>query len=455
MTAERRAKKNLCGGATGRVRGEFGDLFRVTATHTLYLCYFGLREPLVQTQVLPYLRELVRGGVRVSLLTFEPRFREAWTPEEIERERARLADEGISWHARAYHKRPSLPATLYDVAVGARLARKLIGSEGVNVLHARGHVPALMAALAKRARPATRMVFDIRGFMPEEYTDAGVWKAGGRLYRGVKRVEKFLLASADAFVVLTERAREIMFAAGADADERGRPVEVIPCCVDFRRFAAADAASRDELRRGLGVEGRRVVVYVGALGGWYMTEEMARFLAAAHREDPTTFSLILTQSDPSLISTRLAALGVAGEDFFVGKVAPDEVPRYLRASDAALSFIRACYSKLSSSPTKIAEYLAAGLPVVTGAGVGDVDELVETERVGVVVRDFTDEAFRDALRRVEELRREGDLAVRCREVAERRFDIARVGGARYRRLYERLRVADRGLRVGEGADSDV
>ena len=38
----------------------------------LYICYFGLREPLVQTQVLPYLRELARGGVRMSLLTFEP-----------------------------------------------------------------------------------------------------------------------------------------------------------------------------------------------------------------------------------------------------------------------------------------------------------------------------------------------------------------------------------------------
>ena len=40
--------------------------------HSLYICYFGLREPLVQTQVLPYLRELVAGGVKMSLLTFEP-----------------------------------------------------------------------------------------------------------------------------------------------------------------------------------------------------------------------------------------------------------------------------------------------------------------------------------------------------------------------------------------------
>ena len=39
---------------------------------SLYLCYFGLREPLVQTQVLPYLRQLSRSGIEVGLLTFEP-----------------------------------------------------------------------------------------------------------------------------------------------------------------------------------------------------------------------------------------------------------------------------------------------------------------------------------------------------------------------------------------------
>src|SRR5215212_3859727 len=59
-------------------------------TRTLYLCYFGLREPLVQTQVLPYLRKLAESGVGVSLLTFEARLKELWTREELEAERARL-----------------------------------------------------------------------------------------------------------------------------------------------------------------------------------------------------------------------------------------------------------------------------------------------------------------------------------------------------------------------------
>jgi glycosyltransferase involved in cell wall biosynthesis len=406
-------------------------------TRTLYLCYFGLREPLVQTQVLPYLRKLVESGLRVSLLTFEPKLKERWTREELEAERARLGGEGIRWHWRAYHKRPSLPATLYDIGVGARLAAKLVRSGEADVLHARGHVPALMAALAKR-RAGGRILFDIRGFMPEEYTDAGVWPEGGALYRGVKRVERFLLDSADAFVVLTEKAREILFPGRTEADERGRPVEVIPCCVDFKRFRAADETPREELRRGLGLEGRRVVVYVGSFGGWYMAEETARFMALAHRQDPRTFALVLTQTPPEGIATRLRELGVPDDSFHVGRAAPSDVPKYLKASDVAVSFIRACYSKLSSSPTKIAEYLAAGLPVVCNAGIGDVDEVIEGDRVGVVLRDFDDGSFARALREVEALRAEGNLSERARESAERRFDIERVGGAKYRRLYARL-----------------
>jgi glycosyltransferase involved in cell wall biosynthesis len=404
---------------------------------SLYISYFGLREPLVQTQVLPYLRQLVGAGFGVKLLTFEPQLRRQWTKKKLSEERERLKVQGIEWFCLPYHKRPSLPATLYDIVAGARLASWLIRKQGVRIIHARSHVPAAMGAIAKWMSGGY-LIFDIRGFMPEEYTDGGVWPEGGYLYRGMKRVERFLFASSDAFVVLTEKAREILFPGCGDKDMQNRPVEVIPCCVDFGRYREADAVGREELRRELNLTGRRVVVYVGSFGGWYMTDETARFFAIAHREDPNTYSLILTQSDPEMVSARLREMGVRDQDFFVGRVSPEDVPRYLRASDVAVSFIKACYSKLSSSPTKIGEYLAGGLPVVTSAGVGDVDSVIEGDRVGVVLRDFNDAAYSSALRAVEAMRVEGGLSERCRASAETRFDIERVGGVKYRRLYERL-----------------
>jgi hypothetical protein len=39
----------------------------------VYVCYFGLCQPLVQTQVISYLRELRAAGYRLILVTFEPK----------------------------------------------------------------------------------------------------------------------------------------------------------------------------------------------------------------------------------------------------------------------------------------------------------------------------------------------------------------------------------------------
>lgn len=416
---------------------------------TLYLCYFGLREPLVQTQVLPYLRQLVADGIAVHLLTFEPDARASWAVGELDAMRARLSAEGIEWFCLPYHKRPTLPATLYDMAAGVRFGTMLVRRRGIQVIHARSHVPALMGRWIKRLTGA-RFIFDIRGFLPDEYVDAGVWPAGGYLYRLTKRAEKSLFAHADAFVVLTEQARRILFgggggddAAGATTDARGRPVEVIPCCVDAARFEAANEVARADVRAGLGLDaGRRVIAYVGALGGWYLTDEMADFLAAAHRQDARTFSLILTQSPAEVMAQRLCARGVDGKDFLVRRVAPAEVPRYLKAADAALSFIKPCYSKRASSPTKVAETLLAGLPLVSNTGIGDLDEMIETERVGVLVREFNEAAYRRALLEMDALCADPEIGARCRATARVRFDLETVGGVRYRRLYHRLLGGD-------------
>ncbi len=406
---------------------------------TLYICYFGLRQPLVQTQVLPYLRELLKDGHEISLLTFEPSAGEVETGRRGDEEvRAELAAEGIEWHRLRYHKRLSAIATAYDVFRGAWFIRGMIGKKSLDVLHGRVHVPTLMGAIARKfSRRKPMLLFDIRGFFPEEYTDAGVWPENGILYRSAKKVEKWLLKEADAFVVLTEKARTILFAESKEngRDKLGRPVEVVPCCVDLEKFSATSLEDRASARQQLGVGNRKVIVYVGSFGGWYLTDEMLDFFSAAREHDPETFVLILTQRDKEKIEDKLRQRGFANADFEVRSVAPSEIQRHLSAADIALSFIKACYSKQSSSPTKIAEYLACGLPVVANAGVGDLDDLIINNKVGVLVDDFSRNSYLKALREIEEF---GDVGEKCREIAARDFDLQKVGGARYRKLYENL-----------------
>lgn len=437
---------------------------------TLYICYFGVREPLVQTQVLPYLREIRKGGftaetqrrredqgtrrrgdagklsgeasssLEVSLLTFEP-VRAAEDIEEFERIRAELRAEGIEWDWLPYHKRPSAAATAWDIFRGAFYIWRRIGR--FDVLHGRVHVPTLMGALARKfSLRKPKLLFDIRGFFPEEYTDAGIWPEGGLLYRGAKRVERWLMKESDAFVVLTEKAREILFPESKETgyDKHGRPVEVIPCCVDLeKRFAGDREALRHAYRETLGIGGRKVFVHVGALGGLYLTKEMAEMLAAFRDKDPSVFALFLTQSDPKLIENELQARGFDASDHFVGRARPDEIEGYLCASDVGLSFVKATFATASRSPTKIPEYLACGLPLIANSGVGDVNLLIEGRGVGALIEKFDRESYLGAFDKVESL---GNIAAKCRELASDEFDLKTVGGARYRRLYSSLTGID-------------
>jgi glycosyltransferase involved in cell wall biosynthesis len=408
---------------------------------TLYICYFGLREPLVQTQVIPYLKGIAKDGLEVSLLTFEPKLKGSWPKEQIQDGRRSMNEIGIEWHHLAYHKRPSVPATLYDIFVGALKVRKLIIEKKLDVLHCRVHVPALMASIARKfSGRKPKIIFDIRGFFPEEYTDAGVWPKNGLIYRIVKRVEKWLLDEADAFVVLTKKARDVLFPESSDSgfDKLGRPVEVIPCCVDFdSRFSSLEP-SKVDAKRHLGIEDRFVVVHLGALGGLYLSNEIANFLKFSKLHEPRTFAILLTQSDPAEIVSLLKNGGFAESDYLVRRVDPDDVPGYLRACDVAISFVKNSFSTLSRSPTKIPEYLACGVPIVANSGVGDVDQLITDKRVGSLIKDFSDQSFLSALNNIRRMKAEGDLDERCRNAAREGFDLRTTGRPRYLKLYRRL-----------------
>lgn len=142
----------------------------------LYVCYLGVDEPLVATQVRPYLRELAARGHEVHLLTFEPARREDAAACAVTRT---LAAEGITWHALRYHRRPSLPATLYDIGRGVGRGWRLARRHRIRLVHARSHVGAAVA-LGLRALQRVPFVFDVRGLLPDEYADAGHWRRGGR-----------------------------------------------------------------------------------------------------------------------------------------------------------------------------------------------------------------------------------------------------------------------------------
>src|SRR6266567_5908750 len=352
----------------------------------LFVSYNGMLDPLGQSQVIPYLRELGRKGVEFTLLSFERAGAfEAQGQRQCRQLQAELAMDQINWHWLPYHQRPSVPATMYDVMMGVRYAKTLVKRNGIEMVHARSHIPATIALALKR-HFGLKMIFDIRGLLAEEYVDAQHWRKGSIAYRLTKLMERRALKAADGVVTLTERIWPFIKQSDGLLN-RSIIHEVIPCCADLQLFKF-DPEQRATRRAELGLADRFTIVYSGSIDGWYLTEKMADFFCQALREQPLAHLLWLTPSGHDRVRGLMAERGIKGKSYTVKSVSSRDVPSYLSACDVGLAFIKPCFSKFASSPTKNAEYLACGLPLIINAGIGDSDALITQEKAGALVVDF-------------------------------------------------------------------
>ena len=401
---------------------------------SLYVCYYPLTEPLVQTQVVAYLEGLASNGHTIHLLSFET---EPLTSSQKRRIRANLRSKNITWHYLKYHKRPSLPATIYDVMCGVWKGLHLIRRHHIDVIHARAHVPAAMGLILKKLT-GTGLIFDIRGLMAQEYIDIGNWAPDSLPVRLTQKMQDLCIENADGVVVLTERAKNLLF--GADSVYQGTPpapLQVIPCCADLTQIEAQET-ERTQIREELGLTDKTVMIYVGKFGGWYLQAEMVDFFAKARDQMPNLYFLVLSQSERELITREFARVGLGEEHFTLMQVEPARVGAYLWASDFSLSFIRALPSKVASSPTKIGEYLAAGLPLVCNTGVGDMDTIVESHQVGVTLDEFTPANYSHAAAAIAPLIGDSHIKDRCQRAARAHASLQEVGVPRYCALYEQV-----------------
>src|SRR6185295_2149640 len=135
----------------------------------------------------------------------------------------------------------------------------------------------------------------------------------------------------------------------------------------------------------------------GTVGGRYELDRIGAFVELAAREVPGVRLHVLTRAEPRLVEEILVRGGLTRDLWSIGCLPYEAMPEELRRHDAGLFFLARGTSEHGCSPTKIGEYWACGLTVVTTPNVSDTEEIILRERVGVVVRDHSEAEYRRAV----------------------------------------------------------
>jgi glycosyltransferase involved in cell wall biosynthesis len=145
------------------------------------------------------------------------------------------------------------------------------------------------------------------------------------------------------------------------------------------------------------------------------------------RSEPNVYLLIIGKED-NHIRKKAAQLGIINNIIQTGWCSNQQLPWYLSMADAFLLPMKENSVNQARWPNKIGEYMAAGRPTIS-TRVGDVAELIEAERIGLV----SEPNHKDFATKILLMLRNQELSLRmgeqARKIAEKKFALDIQGSA--------------------------
>lgn len=371
----------------------------------IFISYWGIREGLTQSTVLPHVRILASYNQinKIALITIERGKRSSTM---------HLSGKVRHIPIRSRFNSDRYLGKILDFILVPRLLKRYCIDMHVSMILARGG-PA--GALAYLTWKKIKVPFYVESFEPHStyMRENGVWGKRDLRYIFQRKWERKIKLHAAGLITVTHGYRNKLIKEGIV----NCPVKTAPCAVDTKAFAF-NSGMRTKFRDLFNIPGNTVTgIYVGKFGGIYYDEEsfhLFNLINSYYRNH--FFLIILSPDNPESIKYKLQSAGYPTENYVLENVEHDEISGFLSAADFGMATVRSNPSSLFCSPVKTGEYWASGLPVLMTEGIGDESEYLEKENGGAFI-DMRNISY--SLEKIERIIREPDHRERISRIARK------------------------------------
>ena len=363
-----------------------------------YATVDSLSEGVGSSQIAPLMEKLSGHGMKINLITFEKVSPSISISE-------RMLTTGITWTQIPFGK----PGPLGGLWRTKKLAQVISDSE---ITHARSDFP----AVAARLNGQSRILWDVRSLWADQRKFIESNPAKRALLTAYAPFENIACNSAIAISTLTSAIVPIL-------EERHKKLPqlrtVVPTSVDLERFKFSQRIPSK--LRGL---------YSGTYNNYYDLELSRRFIFALRQ----VIDCEVNWAKPK--ESDVLHLNAGESSSF--SVAQPEMANLMADYSFGLSICKenAGPSLKAAMPTKIAEFLAIGRPVVVNLGLGDCDALFSDGKAGIVLKRGDD--LKAKAKELIALCGNPETPQNCRSLAEKHFDL-NTGVKNYLDIYASMR----------------
>ena len=325
----------------------------------LYFSYDGLLDPLGQSQIVPYVSAISNAGHSLTIISYEKVQR---TKEQIKLMEIKLQKIGVQWIKLEF--KPGKYWAIKRIISGVLLIRKLCRDLKPDFLHLRGFLPAIIFQLSLSRVP---FLYDFRGFALGEWVDIGKINRSSILYSLMNRLDQNAVKNASGLVVLEECAKHLL---KDTYDVPNVPIKVIRTCTNVKRYKKSKNVYNKKFRT-------LRFVYLGGARFPYRPD-MAFMLIEKLIDHGIDCNIdFINEGDHSIIEKANYLTNISKEKFQILSCEHFEIPDILATYDCGIVMVETSWWRRVCSPTKMGEYLASGLPVISLEGIDAIDELAK------------------------------------------------------------------------------
>lgn len=190
----------------------------------------------------------------------------------------------------------------------------------------------------------------------------------------------FVLPMADHVFVQSDRMKDDLIKRSIHSEK----MTPVPMGVDIEALQDLDIRPVNDIR----LEGKRVLVYLGALDRPRRIEVLFEMLAIVKDQFPNVVLILVgdahEEEHRDWLKMKANEVGIEDNLLWTGWIPMSEGWRYVRAAEVGLSPIPRGSLLDVSSPTKVPEYLALGVPVVCNDN-PDQERVIRESKAGICV----------------------------------------------------------------------
>ena len=379
-----------------------------TLSETLYISIDGIMEPLGYSQVFKYLENLSKD-YQINLISFE-KIQHLKDIDALTEMIKKCDQNNIIWYRLRYRNGFFGFGQLINILnlfiwpIYINLKRK------ISIVHIRSYMPGLAIPILKFFFKFN-FIFDIRGFWADEKHDRSGWSKESYKYRFFKVLEKYLIKKADFIVTLTKQSKCIIV---DDFKKKPSRIKVIPTCVDSEEICIQPFIRKSH---------NLVVGYLGSTDTAYDFNKFCFFLNQIKTLECGIELRVFTGEKNKEVKEALARNNLGDVKTQIRFIKRKDLAYELSQLDCLGFYLKENFSIKASMPTKIAEALSCGIPIICNAFNLDIEELISINNIGLIYN-FTDELQNLEIDEILKYRSNDHIKNRCIEIANTYFSIA-------------------------------